>query len=82
MILDLKDKLDGFGTAAYETGLFAPPSEEVGSGSSWDEAREGLKADIRIVNWTKYGSSSKKDVTTADSVDVLMKRALQMLFTG
>jgi Holliday junction DNA helicase RuvA len=24
----------------------------------------------------------KKDVTTADSVDVLMKRALQMLFTG
>ncbi|KAF4321958.1 hypothetical protein G195_004852 [Phytophthora kernoviae 00238/432] len=44
MILDLKDKLDGFGAATYATGLFAPPSEEAGSGSAWDEAREGLKA--------------------------------------
>lgn len=83
MILDLKDKLDGFGAAAYATGLFAPPSEETGSGSAWDEARDGLKAlgytDSELDKvWLKL----KKDVTSADSVDVLMKRALQMLFTG
>lgn len=83
MILDLKDKLDGFGTAALATGLFAPPSEEQGSGSAWDEAREGLKAlgytDSELDKvWLKL----KKDATAADSVDVLMKRALQMLFKG
>ncbi|MFH0071039.1 Holliday junction branch migration protein RuvA, partial [Peribacillus sp. NPDC056705] len=45
MILDLKDKLEGFGNAAIHTGLFAlHEMEEQHDDSAWSEAREGLKA--------------------------------------
>ncbi|KOP64429.1 Holliday junction branch migration protein RuvA [Paenibacillus solani] len=84
MILDLKDKLEGFGDAAMMTGLFAvqEPEAEDG-GSAWSEAREGLKAlgytDSELDKvWLKI----KNSTASGESVDVLMKRALQQLFVG
>lgn len=84
MILDLKDKLEGFGNAAMMTGLFAiqEPEAEDG-GSAWSEAREGLKAlgytDSELDKvWLKI----KNSTASGESVDVLMKRALQQLFVG
>ncbi|MGW8825421.1 Holliday junction branch migration protein RuvA [Paenibacillus sp. JNUCC32] len=84
MILDLKDKLEGFGNASMMTGLFAiqePESDD--GGSAWSEAREGLKAlgytDSELDKvWLKIKDSG----TSGESVDVLMKRALQQLFAG
>ncbi|GIO58431.1 MULTISPECIES: Holliday junction branch migration protein RuvA [Paenibacillus] len=83
MILDLKDKLDGFGTAAMATGLFAVPEPMEGDGSAWSEAREGLKAlgytDVELDRvWHKI----KDDTAFGDSVDILMKRALKQLYAG
>lgn len=81
MILDLKDKLDGFSAGEINTGLFAI-HEEAGDGSIWAEAREGLKAlgytdgELDKV-WIKI-----KDQTAGESVDVVMKRALQLLYAG
>lgn len=84
MILDLKDKLDGFGDAAMMTGLFAIQEPDVeDGGSAWSEAREGLKAlgytDSELDKvWLKI----KNSTASGESVDVLMKRALQQLFVG
>lgn len=81
MILDLKDKLDGFSAGEINTGLFAV-HEEAGDGSTWAEAKEGLKAlgytdgELDKV-WIKI-----KDQTAGESVDVVMKRALQLLYAG
>lgn len=84
MILDLKDKLDGIGSAAMATGLFAPPpSSDEGEGSYWSEAREALKAlGYTDAELDKAWAKMKKDTSPDDSVDILMKRALQMLFAG
>lgn len=84
MILDLKDKLEGFGNAAMMTGLFAiqePEAEH--DDSAWSEAREGLKAlgytDSELDKvWLKI----KDSAASGESVDVLMKRALQLLYAG
>ncbi|MGM1050553.1 Holliday junction DNA helicase subunit RuvA [Paenibacillus uliginis N3/975] len=82
MILDLKDKLEGFGSVAYTTGLFAVNDIEPDDSSAWAEAREGLKAlgytdgELDKV-WLKI-----KETTAGESVDVLMKRALQLLYAG
>lgn len=83
MVLDLKDKLDGFGTEVIATGLFAVPEPEAGDGSAWSEAREGLKAlgytDAELDRvWLKI----KDDTAFGDSVDILMKKALKLLYTG
>jgi Holliday junction DNA helicase RuvA len=80
MVLDLKDKLDGFGTEVIATGLFAVPEPEAGDGSAWSEAREGLKAlgytDAELDRvWLKI----KDDTAFGDSVDILMKKALKLL---
>ncbi|AOZ91889.1 Holliday junction branch migration protein RuvA [Paenibacillus crassostreae] len=83
MILDLKDKLDGFATNVISGGLFTVPEPQVGDGSAWSEAREGLKAlgytetELDGV-WLKI----KDDVTYEETVDVLMKRALKLLYAG
>ncbi|WP_422660184.1 Holliday junction branch migration protein RuvA [Paenibacillus sp. EC2-1] len=82
MILDLKDKLEGFSSAAYATGLFAVNDMEQDDSAGWAEAREGLKAlgytDSELDKvWLKI-----KDKTAGESVDVIMKRALQLLFAG
>ncbi len=84
MILDLKDKLDGFSDAAMATGLFALQEQQPEeSGSAWTEAREGLKAlgytDSELDKvWIKI----KDSIGSGESVDVLMKRALQQLYAG
>lgn len=82
MILDLKDKLEGFSSAAYATGLFAVNDIEPDDSAGWAEAREGLKAlgytDSELDKvWLKI-----KDKTAGESVDVIMKRALQLLYAG
>jgi len=83
MILDLKDKLDGFGAGAILGGLFTVPEPQEGDGSSWSEAREGLKAlgytetELDGV-WLKI----KDDVSYEDTIDVIMKRALKLLYAG
>lgn len=83
MILDLKDKLDGIGTVAMATGLFAEPVIEEGEGSHWGEAREALKAlGYTDTELDKVWMKMKRDAAPDDSADVLMKRALQMLFAG
>ncbi|ALP37898.1 Holliday junction ATP-dependent DNA helicase RuvA [Paenibacillus sp. IHB B 3084] len=83
MILDLKDKLDGIGSVGIATGLFAEPVVEEGEGSYWSEAREALKAlGYTDAELDKVWSRMKKDVKPDESADILMKRALQLLFAG
>lgn len=83
MILDLKDKLDGIGSVGIATGLFAEPVVEEGEGSYWSEAREGLKAlGYTDAELDKVWSRMKKDAKPDESADILMKRALQLLFAG
>ncbi|WP_054958146.1 Holliday junction branch migration protein RuvA [Paenibacillus dakarensis] len=82
MILDLKDKLEGFSGAMFATGLFAVNEIEQDDSSAWAEAREALKAlgytDSELDKvWLKI-----KDKTAGESVDVIMKQALQLLFAG
>lgn len=84
MILDLKDKLEGIGSIAAATGLLTAPSVvQQEEGTSWSEAREALQAlgytDTELDKaWVKL----KQDISSDDSVDILMKRALQVLFAG
>ncbi|WP_431087311.1 Holliday junction branch migration protein RuvA [Paenibacillus sp. 8b26] len=83
MVLDLKDKLDGIGSVGIATGLFAEPVVEEGEGSYWSEAREALKAlGYTDAELDKVWSRMKKDVKPDESADILMKRALQLLFAG
>ncbi|TKH40898.1 Holliday junction branch migration protein RuvA [Paenibacillus terrae] len=83
MILDLKDKLDGIGSVGIATGLFAEPVVEEGEGSYWSEAREALKAlGYTDAELDKVWSRMKKDAKPDESADILMKRALQLLFAG
>lgn len=83
MILDLKDKLDGFGTASMATGLFAVPESIPGDGSAWSEAREGLKAlGYTEVELDRVWQKIKEDTAVGESVDILMKRALKQLYAG
>ncbi|MBO2943428.1 Holliday junction branch migration protein RuvA [Paenibacillus sp. F411] len=82
MILDLKDKLEGFQSTVVNTGLFAMPEETAGEAGYWPEAREGLKA----LGYTdgeldKVWQQLKAQAEGA-SVDVLMKKALQLLYAG
>lgn len=82
MILDLKDKLEGFNGAAFATGLFAVNDIEPDDSTAWAEAREALKAlgytDSELDKvWLKI-----KDKSAGESVDVIMKQALQLLFAG
>ncbi|MGG1615447.1 Holliday junction branch migration protein RuvA [Paenibacillus sp. NRS-1782] len=81
MILDLKDKLDGIGSVSIATGLFAEPVVE--EGSYWSEAREALKAlGYTDAELDMVWSRMKKDAKPDESADILMKRALQLLFAG
>ncbi|MHA0858375.1 Holliday junction branch migration protein RuvA [Paenibacillus sp. CMAA1364] len=83
MILDLKDKLDDITTTVISGGLFNVSESQEGDGSSWSEAREGLKAlgytDTELDHvWLKI----KDDVTYDETIDGLMKRALKLLYAG
>lgn len=81
MILDLKDKLDGLGTITFQTGLFAIEEETVGGETSWQEARDGLKAlGYTEAELDRVWLTLKKEGAEASSVDVLMKKALKLLY--
>ena len=84
MILDLKDKLEGFWKCEHDdrSVCHSGPEPEA-DGSAWSEAREGLKAlgytDSELDKvWLKI----KDSAASGESVDVLMKRALQRLYAG
>ncbi|WP_127494557.1 Holliday junction branch migration protein RuvA [Paenibacillus glycanilyticus] len=91
MILDLKDKLAGFATDA---GLLAAAglaphqpvsaaSAQQGAGTAWEEARDGLSAlGYTAAELDKAWSALAPSVTVDETVDSLMKRALQQLFKG
>lgn len=85
MILDLRDKLDGLGfAAAMQTGLFAVPEEEKRSeGLAWQEARDGLKAlGYTEAELDKVWLTMKKEGADTGPVDVLMKKALGLLYVA
>ncbi len=83
MVLDLKDKLGSIGLPV-ETGLFAPIEEAAQDGTSaWSEAREALSAlGYTPAELDRAWQGLKDTVTAGESVDSLMKRALQWLFKG
>lgn len=89
MILDLKDKLQGMGA---DQGLLSAAgfADEIGSvgldegvGTAWVEAREALAAlGYTAAELDKAWSGLKDSVAADETVDALMKRALQQLFKG
>ncbi|MFD0713995.1 Holliday junction branch migration protein RuvA [Paenibacillus sp. GCM10027626] len=87
MILDLKDKLDmlpagvsGSG-AALALDLPVEPASE--GGKLWQEAREALAAlGYTAAELDRAWHGLKDSIQPDESVDALMKRALQQLFKG
>ncbi|MUT67293.1 Holliday junction branch migration protein RuvA [Paenibacillus sp. NEAU-GSW1] len=92
MVLDLKDKLSGF---VSDAGLLAAaglapsaPSSALsagmqGTGTAWEEAREALASlGYTQAELDKAWASLQPSVTADETVDSLMKRALQQLFKG
>ncbi|GMK38365.1 Holliday junction ATP-dependent DNA helicase RuvA [Paenibacillus sp. CCS19] len=81
MILDLKDKLGNaplaFGADAEES---SPSDQKVGA---WAEAREALEAlGYTGAELNKAYEGLRESIKPDESVDSLMKRALQQLFKG
>ncbi|MFF2480530.1 Holliday junction branch migration protein RuvA [Paenibacillus sp. NPDC058071] len=88
MILDLKDKLSG---SVSDAGLLAaaglaPSSSSTGlsgTGTAWEEARDALAAlGYTAAELDRAWISLQPTVTEEETVDSLMKRALQQLFKG
>jgi len=89
MILDLKDKLffavpeGGLLTAAGFGAELAGDADGQGAGTAWKEAREGLAAlGYTAAELDKAWNGLKDSVKADETVDSLMKRALQQLFMG
>ncbi|GKU75699.1 Holliday junction branch migration protein RuvA [Paenibacillus sp. L3-i20] len=90
MILDLKDKLIGAGldggllsAAGIPIELPGSSGKGEGAGTAWQEARDGLSAlGYTAAELDKAWNSLKESVTADETVDSLMKRALQQLFKG
>ncbi|MGZ9584758.1 Holliday junction branch migration protein RuvA [Paenibacillus marinisediminis] len=87
LVLDLKDKLDNIGLDLQQMGqsLFVDTPVMVNDDEhpSWGEAREALKAlGYRDVELDKVWNELQHRVHADESVDSLMKKALQALFTG
>lgn len=90
MVLDLKDKLAGVigGDAGLlsAAGLYADTAGDggdQGAGTPWQEAREALAAlGYTAAELDKAWHGLQSSVTADESVDSLMKRALQQLFKG
>lgn len=83
MILDLKDKLEGLSMASLQTGLFAVPQEESHDVQPWEEARDGLKAlGYTEAELDRVWLTLKKEGADQGSVDVLMKKALKLLYVA
>jgi len=88
MILDLKDKLDavasGFGAAAGLAYDDLPGAgAHQGEDAAWAEAREALTAlGYTAAELDKAWQALGRTTEPGETVDVLMKRALQQLFKG
>lgn len=89
MVLDLKDKLDaipgGFSFAAAGVDLedAGSGSAEAEGGKNWREAREALMAlGYTAAELDRAWQSMKQTDMPNETVDALMKRALQQLFKG
>ncbi|WP_338555290.1 Holliday junction branch migration protein RuvA [Paenibacillus sp. KS-LC4] len=91
MILDLKDKLAGIASDAavlsaagayLEPDLFQGGSGQ-GAGTAWEEAREALAAlGYTAAELDRAWHGLQQTVVPEETVDSLMKRALQQLFKG
>lgn len=84
MILDLKDKLKAsaavWDVQAPAAAMAAATSE---GGLAWREAKEALAGlGYREVELDRAWSEMKKNLSGEESVDALMKKALQQLFQG
>lgn len=86
LVLDLKDKLDHIGLDLQQMGqsLFVDaPVLKDDEHANWSEAREALQAlGYRDVELDKAWNELKHRVHADESVDSLMKKALQVLFNG
>lgn len=83
MILDLRDKLDGLSAASMQTGLFAVPLDEQNNALPWEEARDALKAlGYTEAELDRVWHTMKKEGSDKGTVDVLMKKALGLLFVA
>lgn len=91
MVLDLKDKLafaggEGllFSAAGFAAELGAADAGNgQGAGTAWEEAREALAAlGYTAAELDRAWNGLQGSVTAEESVDSLMKRALQQLFKG
>lgn len=89
IVLDLKDKLGDLGFDLFGSGnAFSlqyedAPHEEIPEGKAWREAKEGLKAlGYTESELDRAWQTLQQSVSSDDSVDVLMKKALQQLFKG
>ncbi|KGE18269.1 Holliday junction branch migration protein RuvA [Paenibacillus wynnii] len=83
MILDLKDKLEGLGNIPIQTGLFAVNQDTEDGVLPWQEARDGLKAlGYTESELDRAWLSLKQEGAESETVDVLMKRALKLLYVA
>lgn len=86
IVLDLKDKLDGIGLDIHPDSLFTSVTvadEDISDGSTWSEAREALKAlGYTEAELDRVWKDLQHRIHTDESVDSLMKKALQALFKG
>lgn len=83
MILDLRDKLDGLSAVSMQTGLFAVAAEADAKSAAlpWEEARDALKAlGYTEAELDRVWLTMKKEGTDTGTVDVLMKKALGLLY--
>ncbi|CQR57716.1 Holliday junction branch migration protein RuvA [Paenibacillus sonchi] len=85
MILDLRDKLDGLSAVSMQTGLFAVAAEAQAAAEAlpWEEARDGLRAlGYTEAELDRVWLTMKKEGADSGPVDVLMKKALGLLYTA
>jgi len=83
MILDLKDKLEGLGTQPVQTGLFAVNQEAEDGLLPWQEAKDGLRAlGYTESELDRVWLALKQEGAETGEVDVLMKRALKLLYVA
>ena len=90
MILDLKDKLLGdagdgglFSASAFADGLAEAKEADAPGGVAWQEARDALDAlGYTAAELDKAWNGLQDSVAEDETVDSLMKRALQQLFKG
>ena len=81
IVLDLKDKLDVFAVPAARAEAPAPAA--AGKPSAWLEAKEALLAlGYREAETDRAWSMISSQVTEDDTVETLMKKALQALFAA